>query len=208
MIWLVRLALLLTLVTIAGDLAAMLSVEGYDPVRQTISELAAGDGQRFEDPALVALALSLLVTCILLFRHGDGGGENWKRIAGLGFLLLMAATVLVIAFWDAYDAPGSAMAEGSFALTAHRKMVWVLGGAFFGATTLLAARLGRLGGSWRRTASLVLAFAWLLTAPVFFFVPTDIDGLGERGLAALVILWIWLAATSAVPPLAERRPGA
>lgn len=197
--WRGSLAIVLTGMTIVCDVAAMTTVPGYDPIRETISELAAGAGERFEDPGLYALAAALL---LILVRFVRAGSLSRSAYAGLGFLLLMAAVVAAIAGWDAYDAPGGAMEKGSFALAAHKKMVWILGGAFFGAATFLAGEMGQTGGEKWRRASLVVAFLWLLTAPVFFFVPTSVDGLYERLLAVLVIVWIWLAALSA------RRSGA
>lgn len=195
-------AILLTFGTIAGDLAAIASVPGYDPARQTISELAAGEGQRFEDLGLYALALALVLAGVLFVRGASLAGRDY---AGIGFLLAAAVVISVIAGWNAYDAPGGEMQEGSFALAAHRKLVWILGGAFFGAATFLAEPLGRLGGDWRRRAGLAAAFIWLVTAPVFFFVPTSIDGLYERLLAALLISWIWLGASGALQPQTDGR---
>ncbi|MEE4350327.1 MAG: DUF998 domain-containing protein [Pacificimonas sp.] len=188
----------LTILAVLGDVAAILSVDNYSPVRDTISELAAVDGSRFEDPAILALALALFLTMVLLAVR-KGGGAKW--LTGLGFLLLCSIVVALMALWNAYDAPGGAMREGSFALSAHRKLVWILGGAFFGAATLLADRLKAIGAPWREKASLGLAFLWLVTAPIFFFVDTGIDGAYERGLALIVIAWLWIAATAS----ADRR---
>ena len=56
---------------IVGDILAMLRVPGYNAMAQTISKLAARQGQQYEDPGSIALALSLLLTASLLARSTD-----------------------------------------------------------------------------------------------------------------------------------------
>jgi hypothetical membrane protein len=164
---------------IAADAAAIRVVDGYDPISQTISDLAAGPHAWIEDTGLVALGVGILFVA--------GGLLDWRRsgrrwLAGTLTTALMGAVVVVLALHDAYGArPADSVV--------HMTLVRILGGLFFASALLLARDLGRNHGWWP-AYSRILAFVWLLLAVPFFFLPTDLDGAYERGLALLVMAWL------------------
>ena len=167
-----------------ADLVMWFMVEGYSPVGQTISELAAGPHHDIQDAGIVLFALGILALGVALTLRGQSGARAWT--VRLGFFAL-AGVVALIALWNEY---GDGEAGG---LVIHRYLV--------GALYVLVALLLWLGSSVRpaadgRLAALgkPLAVAWAILAPLFYFVPDGIDGLYERGLALFLVGCVALTA--------------
>lgn len=177
--WTAAVATAGALAIVATDVIGSLLVSGYDPVRDSISDLAAGPLSWIQDAGLLAFAGGITALAFGLWRIGSG--RLW--LAGSVALVLLALDVLVIAVHDAYGdrEPGG--------LVFHVELVYVLGALFGAATLALAPGMFVRGRRWG-AFDLAIAVSWIVLAPVFFFLPTRIDGLYERGLALLVVVWV------------------
>ncbi len=159
-------------IVIAGCLIAPLVVPDYDWVADTISDAAAGEWEIIMDVALYGFAAGLVATAIGC-AHAHPGGRAWS--AGVASLALLGALVVVIGARNEY---GDGDSSG---LVLHTEIVYALG-ALMLALPLLMAPGARARHPRARMVLLGLAAVWGLAAPVFFFLPTDVDGLYERGL--------------------------
>ncbi|MGJ3262258.1 MAG: DUF998 domain-containing protein [Salinarimonas sp.] len=165
-------------VLIVTDVVGSAVVPGYDPVGDSISDLAAGRLAWIQDAGLVTFAIGLAALAWGLSRIADG--RAW--LAGVLCLALVALDVATIAVHDEYGdrEPGG--------LVFHLELVYALGFLFALTTLLLAPGLYRASRAWGRFDAGVCA-AWIVLAPIFFFVPTRWDGLYERAIAAIVLAW-------------------
>ncbi|PTX56589.1 uncharacterized protein DUF998 [Litoreibacter ponti] len=157
-------------------------VPNYDWVSDTISDLAAGEGKLIMDYGLYGFAAGLLAVA-LAASHGHMGGAGWS--VGLISIAILAALVTVIGARNEY---GDGDNEGT---VIHIYLVYGLGVFFLVAPLAMAGGAGR-HGTWAKYACYVLAGLWALSSPVFFFLPTSIDGLYERLLGVISCLFILL----------------
>lgn len=158
---------------ILGDLL----VPNHDFVSETISDLAAGRWEFIADAGLYSFALSLLA-CAVGGAHDHPGGARWSW--GVGGLSLLALVVCMVAARNEYG-DGD---DGGVVI--HVYLVYALGLLFALVPWLLSRGAGRLGRGYRIGLRWG-AVLWALAAPVFFFVPTSIDGLYERGLGLIAV---------------------
>jgi hypothetical protein len=165
-------------VLILTDLVGSALVPDYDPISDSISDLAAGRVAWIQDFGLVSFAIGLAALAWGLGRLGEG--RAW--VAGVICLALVAVDVAVIALHDEYGdrEPGG--------LVFHLELVYALGLLFGLATLLLARGLYRVRPAWGWFDGTIAA-AWIVLAPIFFFVPTRWDGLYERAIALVVLAW-------------------
>jgi hypothetical membrane protein len=165
-------------ILILTDLVGSALAPGYDPIADSISDLAAGRLSWIQDFGLVAFAIGLAALAAGLARTGEG--RLWTT--GVVLLALLAADVAVIAIHDEYGdgEPGG--------LVLHLELVYLLGGLFAAATLCLAPGLWRERRAWGAFDA-AIAGLWIVLAPIFFFVPTPYDGAYERGIALLVLAW-------------------
>ena len=172
---------------IGGTFVAQLLVPGHDWISDTISDLAAGELEIVMDVALYGFAAGLIATA-LAAAHLHLGGAGWST--GILSLALLAALVVVVGARNEY---GDSDSEG---VVIHIYLVYGLGAFFLIAPLTMAPGFGRVA-SWAPNVLYTLAAAWAVTAPVFLFLPTSIDGLVERilGLIACAIIavmsWIF-----------------
>ena len=167
-----------------ADFVMWFLVEGYSPVGQTISELAAGPHHTVQDAGIVLFALGIVSLAVALTLRGRAGARAW--LVRLGFFAL-AGVVALIALWNEY---GDGRPGG---VEIHRYLVGALyllvgGLLWLGSAVRPAAdgRLARLGKP--------LAVAWAVLAPLFYLVPDGVDGLYERGLALFLVGCVGIAA--------------
>lgn len=165
---------------ILGNVIGVIVHDQVGFVADTISDLAAGRHAWIQDVGIYACALGLLAVAAALYDW-QVGGWRWK----LGAVLLgaVAATIFVIGAHGEYGDRD----EGG--LVIHPYVVSLFGIQFAAAALLLADGLETLEAGWSRF-SRILAGIWLVAGPLFFVVPTSWDGLYERAVAGLMLLWL------------------
>lgn len=179
-----RPALLLVLATLglmgcvslaAGTMIAPWFVPDYDWVSDTISDLAAGSDEILMDVALYGFAAGLLAVSIAA-AHAHLGKTGWS-IGTMSFAVLSVLVVIVAARNEYGDGD-----QGGIVI--HSYLVYGLGALFLGGPLSMTAGL-RSAHPGARRIIIGLAVVWALTAPLFFFMPTGIDGIYERGLGVV-----------------------
>jgi len=158
-----------------GTLIAPFFVPDYDWVADTISDLAAGESELIMDIALYGFAAGLLATA-LAAAHAHLDGRRWS--AATVIWALLAALVIVVGARNEY---GDADQDG---VVIHIYLVYGLGVLFAAAPFLMARGVGWDAPGASRLL-IALGLLWVLAAPVFFFLPTGLDGLYERALGAI-----------------------
>lgn len=166
-------------VTVADMLAAFMR-GNKTMIAHTISDLAAGRQAWIMDGGLIILATSTLVLAYGLHRWRIDG-TRWR--AGTILLGVFALSIIVMALVNEY---GDRDAEGSLV---HYKLVYLLGVVFTLIPAVMARGWRSLHG-WLGPASWAIAALWLLMGPFLFILPTSFDGLYERALAALLLIWL------------------
>ena len=165
---------------VVSNVVGSMIVPDYDWVADTISDLGAGKYEIVQDLGFHAYAAALLACAIgAAHYHLDAG--RWSF--GILCLALLAFCVEIIAVRNEY---GDGDDEG---IVVHREIVYGLGILFTAAPLLMAKGLNRVSPLywWISVACAVL---WAIGAPVFFFLPTDIDGIWERGLGVITLVWV------------------
>ncbi|TFL16713.1 DUF998 domain-containing protein [Jannaschia formosa] len=155
-------------------------VPGHDWVADTISDLGAGRYELIVDTGIYAYSAALLALAIGA-AHSHLGGPGWT--IGIYGLLLAGLIVFLVGARNEY---GDGDNDG---FVIHIYLVWVLYAAF----AVIPWSMSR-GAAVIRPAYGVICKAitvvWALSAPVFFFLPTDIDGLYERLLGLLTFVFV------------------
>lgn len=165
---------------VAADVIAWMLVEGYNPISQTISDLAVGDGSWLIDLGLFLFGAAYGAAAVGLF--------SW-RLAGLSWTLgaaamvLLGIDVLVIAMVNQYA--GTANRGGDI----HISAVYALGVLFAFACLLVVPGLKKLPASWYRF-SLIIGVFWIIASPFFFLVPDGWEGAYERFLGLILVGWL------------------
>jgi hypothetical protein len=171
---------------LTGTMVGPFYVPDYDPVADTISDLAAGEAEIIMDVALYGFAAGLTALALGV-AHAHQGGLAWTT--GTLSLAVLAATVVVVGARNEY---GDGDNEG---VVIHIYLVYMLGLLFTVMPLCLAPRIGRLL-PWARTGMLVTGLMWAALSPVFFFLPTGMDGLYERGLGAVACAQVLICAAA------------
>ncbi|MFW8592631.1 DUF998 domain-containing protein [Cribrihabitans neustonicus] len=153
-------------------------VPDYDWVADTISDLGAGRYEFIVDSGLYAFS-GALVCIAVLAAHVHLGGRGWSF--GIVAFALMGLIVFLVGARNEY---GDRDNEG---VVIHIYLVYALGVLMAVTPWAMARSAGQMGQGYAR-ALRAIAVLWTLTAPVFFFLPTGIDGIYERGLGLLAIL--------------------
>ncbi len=164
---------------IGGNIVGSIVVPGHDFVADTVSDLAAGRYEIIQDVSLYGFAASLTALS-LACAHLHNGVTRWSLLTFA--LILLALCVVIIGARNEY---GDGDNEG---IVVHIYIVYALGALFAAVFLLMALEGGRIAAfmpalSW---GCLVL---WGLGAPIFFLLPTEWDGLWERGLGVITVVW-------------------
>lgn len=160
---------------ILGTLIAQNIVPDHDWMADTISDLGAGKWEIIMDIALYGFAAGLFATA-LAASHAHLGGVGWS--VGVFSLAALAALVIVVGARNEY---GDGDSEG---VVIHIYLVYGLGLFFLLAPLCMASGIGR-DHPVSKWLLIVLGIAWGVAAPAFLMMPTDIDGLFERGLGVI-----------------------
>lgn len=165
---------------VVTDIIATIVVDGYNPISQTISDLAINQKAWIQDVGLNLFAASF-AACGIGFLIIDMGDWKWK--VGSILLFVLAADILVISEFDQY-----ANAD-SFGSTVHFACVIILAITFTLMLILTTDGLSKVSQNWR-SFNLATAFIWAATAPFFFVVSDSWNGAYERFLSLIVIVWV------------------
>ncbi len=178
-----------------ADVTMWFLVEGYDPIAQTISELGAGPHAWLQDTGLTLFAVGV-AALLVAFALAEAGSRNgWITRVALGAL---AVAITVIALRNAY---GDNIANQ---WEVHREMV-ILTGLAVPAILWFAPKTFSADGRVAK-ASRIVAIVWLIAAPLFFFMPEDINGIYERVLAGVMVASVLVAAISLLRYADELEP--
>ena len=165
---------------IATDIIGIIVVQDHNPISETISSLAIEKSAWIQDIGLDFYAAGMIACGIGLYVL-NLEGLRWK--IGAVLLGLLGIDVILIAEHNQY-----AGREGVGA-SIHIQCVYVLAVLFAAISLLLSFGLRRVGRNWHRY-SLGTAIVWTVLAPIFFFVPTNIDGAYERFISLITISWV------------------
>ena len=168
-------------VVIVTHFIAMVLLEGYDPVRETISDLAAGRYGWILDIGLVAYAAGILACAFGMQQWAlAAGSKRWRT--GLILLGILALDIMLIGVYNEYGNrdPGG--------VEIHIYLVYILGFGFALTVAFLGHGLKEIDTNWE-PYSIALAVVWIFLAPPFLFISTNWDGLYERFLAVILVGW-------------------
>jgi hypothetical protein len=165
---------------ILGNIVGSIVVPGHDPVADTISDLGAGEYEIIQDVAFYAYAGGLLVLALGLAHVHQGG---WRWTLGIFAIVVLAGLTVVIGARNEY---GDGDNEG---VVIHIYLVYGLSLMLLAAPLLLWQGLKNWSDLQAKCA-VGFAILWLITSPVFFFMPTAYDGAWERGLGLLATAWL------------------
>lgn len=161
-------------------------VPDHDWIADTISDLGAGRYEFIVDIGIYAFSASL-VAVALLAAHVHMGGWAWS-VGAIGFALLGLIVFLV----GARNEYGDADSDG---WVIHIYLVYAIGVLMAVVPWSMASGAARVGPTYGR-ALVAISVIWAVSAPVFFFLPTQIDGIYERYLGLLavaaVVTMAWL----------------
>jgi hypothetical membrane protein len=155
-------------------------VPDHDWIADTISDLGAGKYEYIVDIGIYAFAAALIAAA-LVAAHLHPGGRGWSF--GLVGLAVLALIVFLVGARNEY---GDQDKDGA---VIHVYLVYALGVLQFMVPLGMARGAGRHGGPHGRIL-VALAALWLVSAPVFFFLPTGIDGLYERYLGVIAMAMV------------------
>ncbi|MEQ8307333.1 MAG: DUF998 domain-containing protein [Hoeflea sp.] len=168
----------------ASILVADFIVPDHDWISDTISDLGAGRYEFIVDVGLYSFSAAL-ISIALLGAHVHFGGTRWS-IGTVGFALLALIVFLV----GARNEYGDRDSEG---VVIHIYLVYALGLLMAALPWLMshgAAVVSQTTGSLLK----IISGLWAVSAPVFFFLPTSIDGIYERYLGLLACAVVILLA--------------
>lgn len=179
-----QLLLALSYAVIAGCILLPISiliadfvVPNHDWIADTISDLGAGRYEFIVDTGIYAFSASLLFVA-MLSTHVHLGTKGWS----LGTVCFGLASLIVFLI-GARNEYGDQDNEG---VVIHIYLVYALGVLLGLAPFLMARGMGRVGTA-ERAWLMALGGLWVVCAPVFFFLPTDVDGIYERFLGLIAI---------------------
>ena len=165
---------------IIADIIAIMVVENHNPISETISALAITEYAWIQDLGLDLYAAAIIACGIGIYKWSLKGLQ-WKITSVL--LILLGIDVILIAEHNQY-----AGREGVGA-SIHIQCVYALAVLFATITLLLSFGLRKVGRNWYRY-SMGTAIIWTVLAPIFFFVPTNLDGAYERFISLITISWV------------------
>ncbi|MHA7819426.1 MAG: DUF998 domain-containing protein [Erythrobacter sp.] len=170
------------MIAIIMDFVGLGLTERVGMVRDTISDLAASKAENTPadeliDIGLFAFVFSVLATTFGLLRWRIDR-LDWK--IGSWTLVLVAICITLVAGYEAYTTGGGPVI--------HRYLVYGLGFGFPLTVLLTAGQFWDIR-KWLGIALYSLGAIWLILGPIFFFIPTGWDGLYERMLAGLMLIW-------------------
>ena len=155
-------------------------VPNHDWIADTISDLGAGRYEFIVDIGLYTFSAGLIATA-LMAAHLHLGKWDWSVA-----IICLAALGLIVFLIGARNEYGDNDNEG---VVIHSYLVYALG-ALMAAAPVLMIR-GAVAVDWRYGVALgIIAAVWAISAPVFFMLPTDVDGVYERYLGLISFAFV------------------
>lgn len=164
---------------VGGNVVGSIVVPNHDFVADTVSDLAAGRYEIIQDVSLYGFALSL-ISLGLASAHVHNGITQWSMLTFC--LVTLAICVVIIGARNEY---GDSDTDG---VVIHIYIVYVLGILFTAVFALAGMEGDRIAGFLAPLSWGCLAI-WAIAAPIFFILPTDWDGIWERGLGIVTVIW-------------------
>ena len=164
---------------VGGNIVGSIVVPGHDFVADTVSDLAAGRYEIIQDVSLYGFATSLFALA-LAAAHVHNGTTSWSILTFT--LAFLAVCVVIIGARNEYGDGDSA------GIVIHIYIVYALGLLFSVVFAIAGLRGGRIA-DFIVPVSWVCFVLWITGAPIFFFLPTEWDGLWERGLGVVSVVW-------------------
>lgn len=155
-------------------------VPDHDWIADTISDLGAGRYEFIVDFGLYAFSAALIGLAVAA-AHVHLGAWDWS--VGIIALVTFGLLVFLIGARNEY---GDNDSDG---WVIHTYLVYALGLAMAVACFALARGAARASPRYR-TILIATGIVWVISAPVFFFLPTDVDGIYERYLGAVSVVLI------------------
>lgn len=149
-------------------------------IANTISDLAAGRYALIMDIGLYSFAVGILAVAAGLRRLHWG---RWSWTLGSWLLTLMAVLIVVI---GAYGEYGDNDVGG---LVIHLPLIFVMALTFTASALLTATGFYRVRRRWF-WFNVACAILWVGGAAIFWFSPTSIDGLLERAVGMVSVVWL------------------
>ncbi len=174
------LAALGCLVLATSILIADFVVPNHDWIADTISDLGAGRYEFIVDIGLYSFSAALIGLAVLA-AHVHLGAWDWS--VGIIALIVFGLLVFLIGARNEY---GDNDNEG---WVIHIYLVYALGVTMTVACFALARGAARASPRYR-TILIATGIVWVASAPVFFFLPTDVDGIYERYLGAVSFVFV------------------
>ncbi|MGY3439019.1 MULTISPECIES: DUF998 domain-containing protein [unclassified Marinovum] len=162
---------------VVSILIADVVVPNHDWIADTISDLGAGRYEFIVDIGIYAFAAALICVA-LLGAHVHLGGTGWSL--GVIGLALGGLIVFLIGARNEY---GDNDSDG---VVIHIYLVYALGVLFAAVPLLMRHGAKRVSVAHAR-ALVGLAVLWIISAPIFLFLPTGIDGVYERYLGIIAM---------------------
>lgn len=165
------------ILVVLTDILMWFLVPGYNPIRQTISELGAGHYHWLMDGGILAFVVGMFALAGAIFVKSPGG---WRAWATPGALIALGATAALIALWNEYGdrEPGGLVIHQYLVAALYALVAFLL---WIGGST------PPVGGETTARRSKIIAAAWIVLAPFFYIVPESVNGAYERALAALMV---------------------
>lgn len=173
-------AIIGSIAMILGNVVGSIIVPGHRWIADIVSDLAAGKYEIIQDVALYGYA-GAVMACAVGAAHLHQDGTRWNL--GIGCLALLVMCIVIIGARNEY---GDGDNEG---IVIHIYVVYVIG-LLFSALFLLMARGMATVARRYAVISYVCAALWIVGAPVFFIMPTGYDGVFERGLGVVTLVWV------------------
>jgi len=168
-------------IALAGSiLIADFVVPDHDWIADTISDLGAGRYEYIVDTGLYIFSAAMIGLAVLA-AHIHLGAWDWS--VGIVALIIFGLLVFLVGARNEY---GDNDSEG---WVIHIYLVYAIGLAMTVACFALARGAARASPRYR-TILIATGIVWVASAPVFFFLPTDIDGIYERYLGAVSFAFI------------------
>ena len=154
-------------------------VPQHDWIADTISDLGAGKYEYIVDIGIYAFSASLLAVAIGA-AHFHMGGWRWS-----GGIIGLSIIGLLVFLSGARNEYGDQDSDG---FVIHSYLVYGLGLLMVFVPWAMSKGANRIAGSYA-TALITIAIVWAISAPIFYFLPTDVDGIYERYLG-LIAFWM------------------